>query len=773
MFGAMPAAEGPATDLAAGWRALKARLLAAFSASALLLAAAVVQQHERLGLDASTAVLLAGDPRTARAVERLGRGLDGALPLGVLVEHEALFSDAGRSALAALGDTLGALPGVSDVKSLTHSSRPMRRPGFSLDPTKLVEARPFLPEEPTDAAGWAAIETSVLADPLARDLFVSADGRLALVLVVGQAGPGADTEALTAALEAAAESHREDFVALHFLGLPFVEREVGSRVRHEASVMASAGLALVGLVLLVVLRSAWAAACVTVLTASALLAALLLLVLTGAGLNLYTALLLPVVAALGLAFALHLLSALLDGERQGREARAALADAVALVAPASLLAAATACVGLLALRVSDVALVQAFGTLGALSALCALVLVLGPAWLFAARRPGSLIGRAPATQPVAAHPWALAWVATVRRWRRTVLALAAALALLAVPGVAAIRPDLRALAILGEESPAAAGLRRVDRELGGLNLLEFEVDSGTEGGAGTRPVLQFLLALRERALALPGGQVSAVYDLAQVVQRVAQVLRGGSLDAGLPASDVELALVVSLLALVDAPLMELLVDERLRVARVAVRASEMPAREWLSISAELQRFVEEATPPGVTVALQAGVHDLLQADRRMVAAQRGSLGLAVLMLALVLALVLRSPRQALTILAANLLPLLLVLGLMGFLGVALNSITVLLAALALGVAVDDAIHILLARRRAAGSDELRLAAALGAKLRPVVATSLLMSVTFALFAASSFPPVAAFGLLGAAAMAGTCASTLVLLPALLLPRRRT
>jgi predicted RND superfamily exporter protein len=84
--------------------------------------------------------------------------------------------------------------------------------------------------------------------------------------------------------------------------------------------------------------------------------------------------------------------------------------------------------------------------------------------------------------------------------------------------------------------------------------------------------------------------------------------------------------------------------------------------------------------------------------------------------------------------------------------------------------VDDAIHLLLWMRNEAGTPRERLAATLAAKARPVATTSAVMTVVFGLFLISWFPPVETFGWLGALAMACALASTLVLLPALLLRR---
>jgi predicted RND superfamily exporter protein len=222
----------------------------------------------------------------------------------------------------------------------------------------------------------------VLADPLARVVFVAGDGGTALVIVTAKGlQPGAQAEAFADAVIAAVTAHAGDFRATDVGGIPLVEREISDAVRTDSVRMLVAAAVLVAVVLLIAFRSLWAVLYLLVLGGAGLCGVPMLLAAAGSGLNIYTSLLLPLVAGLQLNFLAHFVAAVLDGERSGRDGPGVLRAALQHVTPPSLLAAATTALGMLSLRASDVGLVKQFGTVGAGAVGIALLVSLAPAWL--------------------------------------------------------------------------------------------------------------------------------------------------------------------------------------------------------------------------------------------------------------------------------------------------------------------------------------------------------------------------------------------------------
>ena len=90
-------------------------------------------------------------------------------------------------------------------------------------------------------------------------------------------------------------------------------------------------------------------------------------------------------------------------------------------------------------------------------------------------------------------------------------------------------------------------------------------------------------------------------------------------------------------------------------------------------------------------------------DHYLVMSQLSSFGTAFFTVFGVIFLVFRSFRFGLLTIAPNLLPVLAVLGVMGYLGISMNVATVMVASVALGIVDDDTIHFINRYRREAAA----------------------------------------------------------------------
>ena len=129
-------------------------------------------------------------------------------------------------------------------------------------------------------------------------------------------------------------------------------------------------------------------------------------------------------------------------------------------------------------------------------------------------------------------------------------------------------------------------------------------------------------------------------------------------------------------------------------------------------------------------------------------------------------MIFRSLKVAIIALIPNALTALAILGLMGWLGVPLDFMTITTAAIAVGIAVDDTIHYVHRYREEQHSDEptRRTHDAIGYAL---LYTSIIVICGFSLLLFSDFTPSVMFGLFTALAMAVAMITDLTLLPAML------
>ncbi|HER62613.1 MAG TPA: RND family transporter [Desulfobacteraceae bacterium] len=158
--------------------------------------------------------------------------------------------------------------------------------------------------------------------------------------------------------------------------------------------------------------------------------------------------------------------------------------------------------------------------------------------------------------------------------------------------------------------------------------------------------------------------------------------------------------------------------------------------------------------------------DILQ---RLFHSQILTLGIVFAVLTLTILAIFRSVKIALIGIIPNILSTLSVLGLMGWLGIQLDLMTITIAAIAMGIAVDDTIHYIhryleeLNSSSAAQAVE-RSHASVGYAL---LYTSLIITLGFSLLSFSDFIPSVLFGLLTGFAMIVALLLDLCLLPVLL------
>lgn len=759
--------------------------------------------------NSSAWVLMRSDQRNLSTYTELRQSLGGVELIGVVIDDVDVFSDAGAARIERITEAVRGIDGMAAVTSLTTNDRPVRR-GMSL------AMIPFIPEDGASPAQWRAIEDRVTSNIIARNVLVSPDGDAAMVLAINKRD--LTSRAAREALRADVLETIEPFQGVSVVAYSVIDGEVRETARRDAVRFIPVAMAVTAAVLLVTFRRP---ALVGAMLANQLIVLLTLPVfLKGyaalaaaalgrdepAGFDLYTGMLLPLTAAIHLALQVHVVAACLVAPGAGPAER--IDRGVRRVTRPTVIAAATTVVGLLSLAMSDIDPVVRFALVGAAAVAFAAAYTLGPGVaLIAMAFPG---GSTAGDPTAAGSPHAPAWLrdagagdergdepggpggapadaeprqaARPKRVGSARWGGAVAIVLLGlVPGVAMIRTDVRAIEFLNEQSMTRRAAEVIDDKFGGANLfmIECSVEPGAYPDAPVAPInapqLLRFLAEKRRAIAETPG-VGDAYDYSQAFSMMNRIWHGDDpAHERIPQSGLALALVARLLDGVYLPFMEKLRSPDGRIAFIIVRTASMPSRDYLALLENVMQTVERGVPEGVNVRPRTGLHSILDQNRKLVADQSQSAALTVGAAFLIVASFWRSLGLALAVAAASTLPVLAMLGLAGYTDTSINSITMMTAAVVLGLAVDDCAHVLHAAtrlRREGRAWPDAVAEALRTKRRPIICTSAILASMLGLFALSSFPPVRAFGLLACAALAAALAAVLLLLPWLVrLPRR--
>lgn len=623
-----------------------------------------------------------------------------------------------------------------------------------------------IPTDPTRLDAWRA---ELTADPDLVPTFLSPDGDRAAILVT-LAMAIDDLQALRPVvrdIEAHAQDTLGGVVRVEPTGIPAIRANILDAMLDDLLVVVPISAVLVLVVLVWMFRSVRGT--LVPATAAAVPTVMLLGAMGWGGepIGLLNQTFLVLIPAIAVADAIHLASRY-EEELARPDAPAdpsarrhkAIVHTMEAMGAACLLTSVTTLVGFLSLNVARMPVLQAYGNWAALGIVFAYltVLLILPLAL-SVTEPVARVDGGPG------GAWVDTMLVTCARTAlhhpRKVLAVAGVVAGLSLVASAYVRVDSSFGETLGPSHPTTRAARVVDQHLGGL--LTLEVDLRGEPGQMARPeVLKALAEASEAALALP--EVRSAWSPASLVAQ-ASWLRGGPHQV--PDSP-ELA--ARLLADTDNNTLRLVSPERDR-ARLMIRVEDVGAAAFADLSDRAMDAIRPALEAqGVDWHLTGSAFVAYRGFRGVTDDLQASLLTALIFIGILIALLFRSPMVGLMSLVPNAIPLLLGYGVMVPLDWALDPGPAIGFTVALGLCVDNTIHLLARYREELHQGVPSEDAVLGAVLhagRAVSVTSLILTIGFGINSLSSFPGNAMFGALGAILVASALVCNLFVLPALL------
>ncbi|HSJ98964.1 MAG TPA: MMPL family transporter, partial [Myxococcota bacterium] len=423
---------------------------------------------------------------------------------------------------------------------------------------------------------------------------------------------------------------------------------------------------------------------------------------------------------------------------------------------------------------SDLASFRHFGALAAAGMATAFVVTftLLPALLCLRARRGGLRVRARRRSALARDVLGALRETVTRHPRFVVVASLAAFVVLAA-GVARLRyaSDFG----FGEGSYVVRSLRAIEANFRKPMTTDVVVTL-PRGAQVWEPAALGLLARIEALFAAEPstGATWSVLDLLDEAHRLDHGAPAASLAALVAAAPREIALVAA--------------SERARwfwnehAADDRQRTRVTVDRAWLDDAAQgpyvarvtsgLAALARAPDAAGAEIELAGG---LLLADRfvsRLRETQRESFAGAFLVVAATLLLLLRRPARLVAwAIVVNVVPVLALLGLMGWAGIGVDPANTMVGAILLGLGVDDTIHVALRVRdakRRGRSTESAVAEVFETVGEAVLATSLCLAVGFSVLLFSQWGGLVSFGLVASLGVVLLLAGDVLLLPAALL-----
>lgn len=182
-------------------------------------------------------------------------------------------------------------------------------------------------------------------------------------------------------------------------------------------------------------------------------------------------------------------------------------------------------------------------------------------------------------------------------------------------------------------------------------------------------------------------------------------------------------------------------------------------------------YLKDATGENFTYEITGLATLYANMEDRLKQSQIQSFSVAFVIIFIMLLFVCKSFKLALVCMIPNIFPIAATLGFMGWFGIPLDVVTVMIASITLGIAVDDTIHYVVWFKRNAESGMDTKSALLKAYRdvgKPIVITSFVLFLGFFIFILGSIIPTRIFGVLTAFSMISALIADLFFLPAIIL-----
>lgn len=312
-----------------------------------------------------------------------------------------------------------------------------------------------------------------------------------------------------------------------------------------------------------------------------------------------------------------------------------------------------------------------------------------------------------------------------------------------------------------------------DDEFNGIVPIEIIVDSRRKGGATRLSTLKRIDKLEQYIEDIP--ELSAPISIVRGFKFFKQAYYNGNPKYyKLPTSQENSFITRYLKNLNNSNgLMGNYIDSNSQFNRITTFMKDIPSDRIEEIEEDLIKKIDKIFPPNLyKVKLTGKTLLYLKGTYYLIRNLIFSLSLAILLIALFMAYMFRSPKMIVISLIPNLLPLIITAGVMGFSGIPLKPSTILVFSIAFGISVDDTIHFLAKYRQELIANNRKVKAAVYISLRETAVsmfyTSIVLFFGFAVFMSSNFGGTVALGGLVSVTLLFAMLANLILLPSLLL-----
>jgi predicted RND superfamily exporter protein len=687
----------------------------------------------------------------------------------VLVKADDVFAPGVLAAVKRLSDGLAALPAVSRVESLT-TVKNIKGEGDALDTDLLVETLP------RTAAEVERIRADALGNRVLVGNLVARDARATGITTYADPRPddAGFNHRFVGQVEALIARESRPGLTIYQVGAPYTKATYADYVKADQKTVIPLSIAVLLVTLLLSFRMLQGVVVPIVTAVVSIVWSLGLMAVFDLPLTILTGILPSLLLAIGFTEDVHMISEYHHRLERGDDKLTALRTMLKESALPILITTGTTVVGFGSLVTTDITMLIQFGwasSLG-LTANFVVTMALLPPMLRFWRVPRRF------RHAVLTHESDHGTIPRLMqrlgefnlRYRVPILVVTGLLTAGSLVGWYSLRVSTDLISFFPERSPIRTRIEDLHRSLAGGLGFYIVLDTGRADGAKDPAFLALVAGLQDHLTSI--GMIDRSVSVADYLRKMNREMHGG--DPAFETIPQTSDQVAQYLLMLEGKELTKFLDFNASAANIVVRHNLTGSGDLSVLLRRVDAWVARNVPPNISVKPTGETILFNNASDYMAINELTSFAWTFLIIGVIHALLFMSVKAGALSLIPNVVPILFNYGLMGLLGIPLNTGNALIATIAIGIAVDDTVHHMVTYNRQLNlhhDQKIAMFNTMRSQGRPIIYVSLALAAGFLALASSNFVPTVQFGWLAAGVMLLAMASELMLTPILMYSTR--
>lgn len=359
--------------------------------------------------------------------------------------------------------------------------------------------------------------------------------------------------------------------------------------------------------------------------------------------------------------------------------------------------------------------------------------------------------------------------------RKLIYSIAGGLVVLGFVGVSLMKTSGKIVDDFRSDDPIYLDLKFFENNFGGVMPFEISIDTKKKNGVMTYSTIQKIDQMQKMINQYP--EFSKPLSLVEVLKFARQSYYGGDSSKYSLPSSMEKNFILSYLPKniqsAGTSLLKSFLDSSKQITRVSFQMADVGTKHMDSLMAAIHPQVDSIFDPAkFDVKLTGNSVMYAKGTNFLIKNLFESVGIAILLISLLMALLFSSLRMILVSMIPNIIPLLITAAIMGIAGIPIKPSTIIVFSIALGISVDNAIQYLSRYRHELkvtnGDIKQSALSALHEAGFSMIYTSIVLVLGFSVFIVSEFGGTQALGILISTTLLIAMFFNIMVLPSLLL-----